>query len=299
MRDGLRVTLLGTGVPIPSPDRFGPATLIEAGGQTLLIDAGRGATIRMNQIAVPIGCIDALLLTHFHSDHTAGIPDVWLTGWLESHFGTRRKPFRVVGPVGTRALMHHLEQAYAQDVRIRIADEKLPPAGAALAVEEFERDGVVYEQDGLRVTAFEVDHGDLIRPAYGYRIDYDGRRVVISGDTRPNENVVKHASGADLLVHEVAMARPALMGEPYIQRIVGHHTTPAEAGRIFARARPKLAAFTHLVLLASPTVPAPSVADVMEEARRTYDGPMVAGEDLMRFEVGESVSVERAACLSP
>jgi len=99
-----RVTLLGTGVPTPRPDRFGPSTLVEAGEQKLLIDAGRGAAIRLFQIGIPIGRIDALFLTHFHSDHTSGIPDIWLTGWLESHFGTRRRPFHVVGPTGVQSI---------------------------------------------------------------------------------------------------------------------------------------------------------------------------------------------------
>ena len=95
-----RVTLLGTGVPTPRPDRYGPSTLIEAGDQKLLIDAGRGASIRLYQLHVPLGRLDALLLTHYHSDHTSGIPDMWLTGWLTSHFGTLTRPFRVIGPVG-------------------------------------------------------------------------------------------------------------------------------------------------------------------------------------------------------
>ena len=181
-----RVTLLGTGTPIPVPDRFGPSTLVEAGDQKLLFDAGRGASIRLHQLGVPIGSIDALLLTHFHSDHTVGIPDVWLTGWLEAYFGTRTAPLRVIGPEGARTLMTHLEQAYALDVSIRIEDEKLSPQGAAIDVSEFAADGVVYEKNGVRVIAFEVDHGDAIKPAYGYRIEYRGRSVVISGDTRFN-----------------------------------------------------------------------------------------------------------------
>jgi ribonuclease Z len=118
----IKVTLLGTGTPIPSKDRFGPSTLIEAGARKLLVDAGRGATIRLAQLDIPIGRIDALLLTHFHSDHTVGIPDVWLTGWLESHFGTRRSPFRVIGPRGAQALMTGLQRAYADDVKIRMKD---------------------------------------------------------------------------------------------------------------------------------------------------------------------------------
>jgi ribonuclease Z len=288
-----KVTLLGTGVPTPCPDRFGPSTLIEAGDRNLLIDAGRGATIRLYQIGVPIGRIDALLLTHYHSDHTVGIPDIWLTGWLQSHFGTRTMPFLVIGPAGGKTLMSHLERAYALDIKIRIDDEKLAAEGIAVEVEEFDRDGTVYERDGLRVIAFEVDHGALIKPAFGYRIEYGGRAVVISGDTRCNENVVKYGVGADLLIHEVAIVRPELASEPFIRRIMAHHTTAREAGTIFERTRPKLAAFTHLVFLASERVPPASVDELIAETRQTYGGPLVIGNDLMSFEIGETVRVRQ------
>jgi ribonuclease Z len=288
-----RVTLLGTGVPIPRPERFGPSTLVEAGDQKLLIDAGRGATIRLYQIGVPLGWIDALLLTHYHSDHTVGIPDLWLTGWLSSHYATRTTPFRVIGPTGANALMSNLEKAYAADVKIRSADEKLPPQGAAVAVEEFDADGVVYEKNGVKVIAFEVDHGDAIKPAYGYRIDYAGRTVVISGDTRYNQNVIKYGAGADLLIHEVAIARPELMSEPYIRRIMAHHTTAREAGMVFAATKPKQAAYTHLVFLASPQVPAATIADLVADTRKTYGGPLEVGEDLTSFEIGETITVRR------
>jgi ribonuclease Z len=288
-----RVTLLGTGVPTPRPDRFGPSTLVEAGDQTLLIDAGRGATIRLYQLGVPIGRIDPLLLTHYHSDHTSGIPDLWLTGWLSSFYARRTAPLRVIGPVGAKMLMAHLEQAYAADIKIRIADEKLPPEGVATSVTEFDRDGVVYEKNGVKVIAFAVDHGEFIKPAYGYRIEYQGRAAVFSADTRYNENVVKHGTGADLLVHEVAAARPELMQEDYIRRIVAHHTTPREAGLVFSRTRPKLAAYTHLVLLVSDKVPPPSIDDVVRETRETYDGPLEVGEDLMSFDIDETVTVRR------
>jgi ribonuclease Z len=290
-----RVTLLGTGVPIPSPDRFGPCTLVEAGDQKFLVDAGRGATIRLYQLKIPIGRIDVQLLTHYHSDHTSGVPDVWLTGWLESHFGTRKTPYRVIGPTGARDLIENLERAYALDIRIRIADEKLPLSGIATDVTEFDRDGLVYEKNGVKVIAFEVDHGAVIKPCYGYRFEYGGRVAVLSSDTRYNQNVIKHGKGADLLVHEVAMARPELMKEAYIQRIIGHHTTPYDCGRVFAQTRPKLAAFTHVVQLASPTVPPPTVEDILAQTRETYDGPLEMGEDLMSFEIGDTVTVRRQA----
>ena len=288
-----KVTLLGTGTPIPSIDRFGPSTLIEAGDQKLLIDAGRGATIRLHQLNIPIGRLDALLLTHFHSDHISGVPDVWLTGWLESYFGSRQTPFRVIGPRGTKRLIAKLEEAYADDIRIRMADEKLPPDGIATVVEEYERDGVVYEKNGVKVIAFEVDHGDVIKPAYGYRIEYAGRVAVISGDTRYNQNVVKYAMGADLLVHEVAIALPELLSEAHIGRIMAHHTTAREAGMVFEQTKPKLAAYTHLVFLTSPRVPRASIAELVAETRQTYPGPLEVGEDLMSFEIGETITVRR------
>jgi ribonuclease Z len=288
-----RVTLLGTGTPIPRPDRFGPSTLVEAGDQKLLIDAGRGVTIRLFQLGVPMGCIDALLLTHYHSDHTVGIPDFWLTGWLHSHFARRTAPLRVIGPLGAKVLMSNLERAYGLDIQIRIADEKLAPEGAAIAVEEFAADGIVFDRNGVRVIAFEVDHGEVIKPAYGYRIEYGGRFVVLSGDTRYNENVIKYGTGADLLIHEVAIVRPELASEPYIQRIMSHHTSALEAGMVFERTRPKLAAYTHLVFLASEHIPSASEDDLLAQTRRSYTGPLVVGEDLMSFDIGQSISIRR------
>jgi ribonuclease Z len=190
-----RVTLLGTGVPIPRPDRFGPSTLIEAGDHVILIDAGRGATMRLFQLGVPIGRIDALFLTHFHSDHTVGIPDLWLTGWLSSYFGNRRRPFNVIGPIGTEMLMHHLQAAYAHDIEIRVEDEKLAREHVVITVKEFVEGGVVYQAGDLRVIAFAVDHGEAIKPAYGYRIEYRDRVAVISGDTRYNANVIRFGKG--------------------------------------------------------------------------------------------------------
>jgi ribonuclease Z len=286
-----RVTLLGTGAPVPNPDRFGPCTLVEAGNQKFLIDAGRGAVIRLSQLKVPIGRINVQFLTHYHSDHTSGVPDVWVTGWLESHFGTRKTPYRVIGPRGARDLMENLERAYACDIKIRIVDEKLPPSGVATEVTEFDRDGIVYEKDGVKVIAFEVDHGDVIKPCYGYRFEYGGRTAVFSADTCHNDNVIKYGAGADLLVHEGASARPELMKEAYVQRIIGHHTRPHEAGRVFTQIKPKLAAHTHIVLLGSEHIPPPTIDDIVAETRQTYSGPLVVGEDLTVFDIGETVTV--------
>jgi ribonuclease Z len=281
----LKVTLLGTGNPRPSIDRFGPSILVEAGKETLLFDCGRGATIRLSQAAVPFSSVTALFLTHLHSDHVVGVPDLWLTGWIMG----RRVPLRVWGPPGTVAMLKHLEEAYAFDVHVRRdVDEQLPAQGAVMTGRDID-EGVVYESNGVRVTAFRVDHG-LVKPALGYRIDYQGHSVVLSGDTRPSENLVKFAQGTDVLVHEVFDAdayhevNNSLTPEQR-QRVREHHTTPEEAGRIFTKVAPKLAVYSHIV--------PPDVPDVVPHTRKTYSGPLEVGEDLMTIEIGEQVRVRR------
>lgn len=207
-------------------------------------------------------------------------------GWLGGPWAKRTSPMRIVGPKGLRELTDNLAKAYAADIRIRMADEHYPLSGVTFEAEEFGKDGVVYEKSGVKVTAFEVDHGDAIKPAYGYRVDYNGHSVLISGDTRVTENVVKYGSGVDLLIHEVCAARPEIT-DTQAKAVMAHHTSPQEAGTIFARAKPKMAAFTHIVLISRPGVPAPSSDDVISQARQSYDGPLVAGLDLMTFEIDD------------
>lgn len=281
----LKVTLLGTGNPRPSIERFGPSILVEAGKETLLFDCGRGATIRLAQAEVPFSSVTALFLTHLHSDHVVGVPDLWLTGWIMG----RKVPLRVWGPAGTSDMLEHLKQAYAYDVHVRRdVDEHLAADGAVLTGKDID-EGVVYESNGVRVTAFRVDHG-LVKPALGYRIEYQGHFVVLSGDTRPSENLVKFARGADVLVHEV------LDPEAYEEldntfspeqrkRVQEHHTTPEEAGRIFTQVAPRLAVYSHIV--------PPDVPDVVPHTRKTYAGPLEVGEDLMSIDVAEQVTVHR------
>lgn len=282
--DDFRVTLLGTGSPQPSIKRFGPGVLVQAGGQTLLIDCGRGVTQRLFQLGVTLGTINKLFLTHLHSDHVVGIPDLWLTGWLEIPSAQRKGVFQVFGPAGTRNMMDNLEKAFDWDVMTRIADQKLAPENVAFSVNEIQ-EGIVYDNGGVKVTAFEVDHGDLVKPAFGFRVDYGGRSAVMSGDTRFNENLIRHASGTDLLIHQVAAVRPALLASPVFQVILAHHTKPEEAGIVFSRTKPKLAVFYHFSLLSTPTVPAITEQEVVELARTNYSGPLLVGEDLMVFHI--------------
>jgi ribonuclease Z len=190
-------------------------------------------------------------------------------------------------------MMSHLEQAYAADIKIRREDEKHPKSGIEVAVQEFFEEGTVYQAEGVKVTAFAVNHGEAIKPAYGYRIDYAGRAVVLSGDTKFDPNVIRHAHGVDLLVHEVAAARLELMDEPATKRVLAHHTSPREAGEVFRQAGPRLAVYTHIVLRSSSTVPEPTIEELVAQTRETYSGPLEIGADLTMFEIGETVTVKR------
>ena len=286
-----RVTLLGTGSPQPRTDRYGPATLVEAGGQTLLFDVGRGAATRLVQLDVSLADVDAVFLTHFHHDHLIGLDDVWMTGWLPP-YGGRHMPMQVWGPTGTRDLLKGLQKAFELNTSVRMADQGLPLEGVEFSAHEFAEDSVIYDVDGVTVTAFAVDHGVLIKPAYGFRVDYDGRAVVISGDTKFDRNLIAAAKGADLLIHEVVLASEELLAASEAMRvIVDHHTTPEEAGIVFEEVNPKLAVYTHLVSLGTPAFPAEPIENLIPRTRVNYDGPLVIGEDLMRFEIGDAVSV--------
>lgn len=265
----ITVTLLGTGTPNPRSDRFGPATLIEAGGKRLLIDAGRGLTIRLNQLKIPFGQVDAVMLTHFHSDHLNGLSDFWLTGYLPPPYAARKSPMRLIGPTGVTRIAEGMRTAFADDIRIRMADEAVPEAATQIDTREFSSDGIVYDESGLKVTAFEVDHGPQIKPAYGYRIDYAGRSVLLSGDTKFDENLIKHGTGVDLLLHEVCMLPDGLKDNSIFMAIMNHHTSPEECGVVFTRTKTKLAAYTHLVQVGTAKSPAVSDEAIVAATRKT------------------------------
>ena len=282
--DTLRVTLLGTGGPPPILDRFGPCTLVEAGSEKFLFDAGRGALQRLFQLKIRFSEITGLFLTHLHSDHVVGIPDLWLTGWINQAWGGRQVPLPVWGPLGTKEMMFHLEKAYQFDIRIRT---HYPKEGVRVIAEEF-TGGVVYEKNGLKIQAFLVDHG-RIKPAYGFRIDFAGKSVVLSGDTRFNENVIGFSQGVDLLVHEVVgMTDEFLQKSEFGKTIASNHTTPQDAGEVFRRANPKLAIYTHILRFGDYPV-----EDLIPSTRTIYSGPLEVGEDLMAIDVGENAEVRR------
>ncbi len=286
--DSFKVVLLGTGGGPPvNLQQFGASILVEAGSERFLFDCGRGTTQRLTQAGVPIGSISRLFLTHLHSDHVIQIPDLVLTGWAG---GGRTIPLEVWGPDGTRDMMDHIQQAFAFDIHVRRdVDEKLPGEGITVVSHDIKQ-GIVFDEHGVKVTAFLVDHGP-VQPAFGYRVDYRGHSVVLSGDTRVSENLIRFAQGVDVLVHEVVdavaiRARPTYpANRERMESIIAHHTTPEQAGEVFSRVKPRLAVYSH----------APNSEAVMTQTRKTYAGPLQGPEDLLTIEIGEKVEVRHFA----
>jgi ribonuclease Z len=277
--DSTVVVLLGTGLPRPNPQASGPATAIVVGRRVFLVDAGPGIERQLAAAGLPIDGAEATFITHLHSDHTVGLPDLILTSWVMG----RTSPLALYGPPGLRAMTDHLIAAYAEDVQVRTDGlEHETPNGYRVVVHEV-APGVVYDSAGVRVTAVAVSHGSW-RYAFGYRFDTPDRVVVVSGDTRPSAALVEAARGADVLVHEVYVAanvraerRPGGGDWPRYMRMF--HTSDSELGALAADAKPKLLVLTHIGV----RMGASDSALVAGVVRGGFHGRIAAGHDLDRY----------------
>jgi ribonuclease BN (tRNA processing enzyme) len=274
--DSTVVVMLGTGTPRPLPDVWGPATAVVVGGRVFLVDAGVGVERRLAAAGLPTDGVTAVFITHLHSDHVLGLADLIFTSWVMG----RSRPFAVYGPHGLAGMTRHLYAAFSEDIRIRTEGlEHESRDGYRIAVREI-KPSVVYDSGGVRVTAFLVDHGEW-REAYGYRFDTPGRSIVLSGDTRPSEELVRMATGVDVLIHEVQPSdstrhpgnRSAAEWASYVR---AYHTTALQLGELAVRARPKLLVVYHNGRRATSD-------RILEDIRRSFSGPVALAADLQRF----------------
>jgi ribonuclease BN (tRNA processing enzyme) len=274
-----QVVLLGTGTPNAEPDRAGSALAIVINDTPYLVDAGPGIVRRANEAfengieGLAVNKLSRVFLTHLHTDHTVGLPDLIYSPWVLE----RESPLMIVGPDGTKAMAEHLSQAYEHDVRVRL--EGLEPANQT-GHEVDARDvapGVVYEDDNVTVTAFQVSHGSWDM-AFGYRFETPDRTVVVSGDTRPTESVVQNCAGCDILVHEVySHAKWELRSDVWKEYHAASHTSGIQLGEIAARARPGLLVLTHQLLWGA------TPEELMAEVRQGFEGRIAYGRDLDVF----------------
>jgi ribonuclease Z len=270
------VITLGTGTPRPTPDVWGPATAVVVGRRVFLVDAGVGVERRLAAAGLPTDGVTAAFITHLHSDHVLGLPDLIFTSWVMG----RTRPFPLYGPHGLAQMTDHFYAALSEDIRIRTEGlEHESRDGYRVTVREIEP-GVIYDSGGVRVTAFLVNHGEW-REAYGYRVDAPGRSIVLSGDTRPSEELVRMATGVDVLIHEVQSSdttqHPRNHSDAeWTQYVRQYHTTALQLGELAARAHPKLLVVSHN----GRRAPADQI---LADIRRSFSGPVAIAADLQRF----------------
>jgi ribonuclease Z len=283
----IKVTLLGTGTPIVNINRFGMSTLVEAGSQKFLFDAGRGAVLRLQQQGASIRDINGVFITHLHSDHLTGLPDLYATAELRPlAIGGRSKPLELWGPDGIDNVARGIELMFTDNNRLRAMHNEIAPEATRIATHQLS-EGIVYEQDGVKVTAFLVNHG-VVAPAYGFRVDYAGHAVVLSGDTAYAPKLVTHAKGVDLLVHCVAIgsARLEQLRWDFVRRFYEYLANPETIAKVLSETRPRDAVFSHISLYGQADIPPASEDELSARVRAGYDGLFVIGQDLMAFTIG-------------
>lgn len=309
LADGLHIGLCGTGSPMTNPQRAGPCNVVIAGTQVLVVDMGENGNRNLNMMGISAGDVDALLLTHFHSDHIDGLGPLMLYHWTR---GTKTAPLPVYGPEGVEQVVAGFNAAYALDHTYRIAhhgEQVVPSSGGGAAARPFAMEGnsaVILQGGGLTVTAFKVDH-DPIKPAVGYRFDYKGRAVCISGDAAKSANLIATCKGADLIVHDALQPRLlegieeafAAQGNANTAKIFhdiqDYHATPEQAAESAKAAGAQMLVLSHLV----PPLPSSYLYPAfLGDAPARFDGTIVVGEDGMLFSLPpQSESIDRRRLL--
>ena len=278
-----RVALLGTGTPNPDPGRSGCSVAVIVNNASYIVDFGPGLIRKAAALSPRYGGdIEALLmknikrafLTHLHSDHTVGLPDLILTPWVEG----RAEPLELYGPKGIKHMADHILQAYAEDIKYRLnGAQPANDLGWRVNAHEF-REGVVYTDENVKVEAFLVKHGRWPN-AYGFRFTTPDKKIVISGDTTPCENILKFSRDADILIHEVYSQKGFETKTEFWKKYhKQNHTSTFELGEIAKAAQPKLVVLYHILLWGTEP------EDLLQEIAEKYDGKVVVGKDLAVFE---------------
>lgn len=277
-----KVTLLGTGCPVVSSRRYGAGTLVECAGKCFLIDIGSGVTQRLVQAGCSGTRIDALLLTHLHSDHLVDLYQFIISSWHQN----RTRPQRIYGPPGTRAFVAAQMDAWKAERNLRIEFEKRSSVSAfEIEVTEFEVGGELILLGDTRISAVRVEHPP-VEPAFGYVFESGGRKLVLSGDTRPCQSLIDAAKDADVLVHEVfahthdenALASGTRTRQT-MEAVASYHTSAEQVGRIARDAQVKCVILNHIV---PPDTDQPALINAV---RQHYSGPVIVGEDLMAMDL--------------
>jgi ribonuclease Z len=283
-----RVTLVGTGGPELTAERQGEATLVEADGQTLLFDAGRGVLDGLYESRIRPQDVTRIFLTHLHSDHIEGLPGLWMTPWF---LLGRTAPLEVWGPAGTAAMIDGMRAMYAHDVAAR-PNASLSGDGLRVVVHEIQA-GVVFESGGVRLTAIPVEHADG-DPAFGYRLETGQSTILLTGDCTLSGELAQLAGPVDLAISNVAAATPELAATARMRPILAKLMSPEQAAQLFERTRPRLAVYSHIVKKGLPGA-AGDEAIVRRTRAAGYRGQLLMGSDHTTIVLGKTIRIEHPA----
>ena len=275
----MRLTLLGTGSPLPSPDRAGPANLVQVAGHHLLFDCGRGVAMRLAAAGVLPGFLDQAFVTHLHSDHVTDLNDLITTRWAMSPV---ESPLPVTGPPGTRDLVARTLEMLRDDIGYRLAHHDDLTWDPGVVVTEV-LNGPAWEENGVRVVAAPTDHRP-VAPTVGYRVEHDGRSIVLAGDTVPCEGLDRLVAGADVYVQTVI--RPDLVAavpSARLQDICDYHSSCEQAGATAARGGVRTLVLTHQV---PPPQPGTEQEWIDQARAGGFEGEVVFGADLVSVDAG-------------
>jgi len=293
--DGLHAVLVGTGSPMSDIKRVGPCIAVIAGKKIFAVDTGDGSARNFRLVGISIGALDAVFITHYHSDHISGLGEMMMQRWAS---GAHKKPLDIIGPTGVELVVDGFNRAYKLDTQYRVAKKKkktVPPSGAGgkavpFALSDKEKDfAVVFDKDGVKVTAFNVVHLP-VKPAVGYKFEYKGRSIVISGDTAYSESLVQQATGVDVLIHDalnpilvnIIHDNSALLADVTIEKItkdiITYHASPEQAAQVAQKAGVKQLVLTHII----PPMPSSLLKNAfLGNARDYYKGKIILGADGM------------------
>lgn len=281
-----RVVMLGTGTPNPTPERMGPCAAVIVDEQAYLVDFGVGLVRRAAEMtargieALAAAKLTRGFLTHLHSDHTLGLPDLILTPWVLK----RSEPLKLFGPAGTEAMVDHLLKAYAVDIQSRQNGlEQANQVGIQVEVTEID-EGVVYQDERVTVEAFRVNHPPF--EAYGYKFTCPDKVIVFSGDTTPTDNIIQWAQGCDILVHEVFSAKGVKRRSPVWQKYhTSVHTSSVQLGELASQIKPRTLVLNHQLFFRVPDEEGQVISaldrerEMIREIQQNYRGEVISARD--------------------
>ena len=272
----LNITFLGTGTPRPNINKLGPSVLIKVKNEEIMLDVGRGTTLRLNQIGNNYSKINNIYISHLHFDHIVGVPDFWLT----SNLWQKKTDTNIFGPVGIKNFCKGLRQSYEKDFEYRYSGN----THSKIICHNYSEKKII-KNNFLEVKIFKNNHGH-IENSHGFKIIYNNKSIVYSGDTTYSKEVVKNAKNCDILIHEViATSKKMRDNNKKLRSVISTHTTISQLSKILNESNPKLTILNHALLFGV------SEKFVLNEIKESYDGKVIFSKDMMSVDLGDEINV--------